>query len=887
MNKFVVLCLCATMSLGALAQPLANRVGMRSRTAKPYFYKANSKLKADNPTTEDLLGCPDGTVFGGEYREEEGSFTGFGSADQGRTDMSTRFYQHFTDCYYTFHGVRFLGLFNYYDSDAGEWRFCNDRGGINANGDMTKPIRFEISFYKVGPDGLPGQEVYKKQIDILGKNTGVAYDTATVYSFSADLGQTISMQEGYMQVSAVDMGDKPSCWFSVFTTTTSVGSSLILLNGKEWSSQLPMCFCFEGDGSFIAQKALKFSRVLSPQPSAKGKFETVQVEFSNIGANPVNDATFELWADGKKLSTEKVNTNIASLDTYKYTFKQRVDLSSTGKHTIEVKNVTPGDGLIAPDTISATTENKVAGQYAESKSDSHESGYITDVQMGSFDNPSEGESYSDFTMSNITLQQGDTLPLKVRVVGRPLVAAWIDWNNDGYFEENTDRILFNTDSTALVTVPTGRDIAPGEKRIRIVSSYGTPAAEGVYDYGETEDYTVNVTPRPDAPQLKDDKNEVVVEAAKGLQNVPLTITNEGQTTLTAAITPLYVLPSSPTADYNVRTAPVAPAKALKAAAPKAADPDKDTQTQYVLRYDKGQYDVVGISNYDKATYATMYPGDMLSAIAGMQIGSVDVFIGDAPKQAAVVVYGQNTQTHNGNEVARKAFTPQAFAWNHVQLDKPLPIANTDLWVGVEMQGVTTGQHNIGIDQGTAINGFGDLANIGGDTWWSMNDLGINANFCIRANVVGTPTPAISWLKADKDNMSVEPGQSQTVNLTIDPAKVQATGDFYQANVQISSNDSLRNVVVLPVYLTPDATMGIVNTVQGPVGLTVAANSMAVTATRTIASVAVVDMSGRTVLQQPVNAKSATVPTAGVAKGAYVVVVYYADGTHTTVKANFK
>ncbi len=40
--------------------------------------------------------------------------------------------------------------------------------------------------------------------------------------------------------------------------------------------------------------------------------------------------------------------------------------------------------------------------------------------------------------------------------------------------------------------------------------------------------------------------------------------------------------------------------------------------------------------------------------------------------------------------------------------------------------------------------FGDVVNVGGETWWSMGDLGINSNFCIRAMWTGDRTPAISW-----------------------------------------------------------------------------------------------------------------------------------------------
>ena len=49
------------------------------------------------------------------------------------------------------------------------------------------------------------------------------------------------------------------------------------------TSQLSMCYCLTGDGDYIAQKALKFERLLSPLETASDKYEKVQVEVMNIG----------------------------------------------------------------------------------------------------------------------------------------------------------------------------------------------------------------------------------------------------------------------------------------------------------------------------------------------------------------------------------------------------------------------------------------------------------------------------------------------------------------------------------------------------------------------------------------------------------------------------
>ncbi|MBD5310786.1 MAG: hypothetical protein HDS13_01285 [Bacteroides sp.] len=47
---------------------------------------------------------------------------------------------------------------------------------------------------------------------------------------------------------------------------------------------------------------------------------------------------------------------------------------------------------------------------------------------------------------------------------------------------------------------------------------------------------------------------------------------------------------------------------------------------------------------------------------------------------------------------------------------------------------------------------GILTTIGGDTWWSLMELGIDHNFCIRGNVSGDCTAALKWLTLDIDEM---------------------------------------------------------------------------------------------------------------------------------------
>ena len=204
--------LAMSMATTASAQTQSDVMGFKSQQQTLTYFDGVNRASA-KATAEELLGCPQGTVFGGEYKEEKGAWTGNVSADEGRKDVSTSFYQHFTDCYYKFSGVRVLGIFNYFDSENIRWIYCRERGGIN-DGDMTKPIKMKVAFYNDnGEDGLPGDLVYSKVFDVIGERTGVEVGnsvsgTSCVYAFNFDLGEEINMEHGFMQVNAVDENDE-------------------------------------------------------------------------------------------------------------------------------------------------------------------------------------------------------------------------------------------------------------------------------------------------------------------------------------------------------------------------------------------------------------------------------------------------------------------------------------------------------------------------------------------------------------------------------------------------------------------------------------------------------------------------------------------------------
>jgi hypothetical protein len=140
---------------------------------------------------------------------------------------------------------------------------------------------------------------------------------------------------------------------------------------------------------------------------------------------------------------------------------------------------------------------------------------IANVLMGTISNPTTYNStptgYNSYTAmtTNVIPESNYTLNVTYGDNGAPVnagnLAAWIDWNNDGSmsageFLGNSGSMINNQTFGFNFNVPAGAIAGP--KRLRVRSAY---TADGLLtagsactslDYGETEDYTVNVVIPP-------------------------------------------------------------------------------------------------------------------------------------------------------------------------------------------------------------------------------------------------------------------------------------------------------------------------------------------------------------------------------------------------------
>ncbi len=173
--------------------------------------------------------------------------------------------------------------------------------------------------------------------------------------------------------------------------------------------------------------------------------------------------------------------------------------NTTYQFSVRAKDAAGNESEASNIVNATTTGNDVTYCTANSNNASEE--YIGRVQIGDIDKTSAGSSsgYNDFTTESTNLSKGvaNTIiitPIWVEIIYHETYSVWIDYNQDGDFEDAGEQVWTQTPTqTAPVsgsfTVPTGA--TEGITRMRVIMRYKNSSYPcGSFNYGEVEDYTV-------------------------------------------------------------------------------------------------------------------------------------------------------------------------------------------------------------------------------------------------------------------------------------------------------------------------------------------------------------------------------------------------------------
>lgn len=148
------------------------------------------------------------------------------------------------------------------------------------------------------------------------------------------------------------------------------------------------------------------------------------------------------------------------------------------------------------------TDPNPPSNYCAANANNNTEEFIQRVQIGSIDNTSAGGSggYEDFTNISTDLSASNTITITPQWTGSVFAEGYgvfVDWNRDGDFEDAGETVYTRAASTATpitgsFDIPAGA--SQGPTRMRVIMRYNTvPAACGSFDFGEVEDYIVNIT----------------------------------------------------------------------------------------------------------------------------------------------------------------------------------------------------------------------------------------------------------------------------------------------------------------------------------------------------------------------------------------------------------
>ncbi|HMO61299.1 MAG TPA: GEVED domain-containing protein [Ferruginibacter sp.] len=182
---------------------------------------------------------------------------------------------------------------------------------------------------------------------------------------------------------------------------------------------------------------------------------------------------------------------------------------------------------------------------------------ITLFRLGDINNAStcSNSAYSDFTYLSSNLTQGQSYPLTINQQDEDFVKVWIDFNDDGNFGEN--ELVFGSASdnnvgtavTGTVTIPAN---APtGLHLMRVRNSYVSNDFDAcsILDFGEAEDYAVNIIT---SSTLDAALTDLSVSACQGAGIINVTLKNTGGVPIAAgaATVRVFVKGANPQGPLN-------------------------------------------------------------------------------------------------------------------------------------------------------------------------------------------------------------------------------------------------------------------------------------------------------------------------------------------------
>ncbi|MEZ4792267.1 MAG: M12 family metallo-peptidase [Gelidibacter sp.] len=215
---------------------------------------------------------------------------------------------------------------------------------------------------------------------------------------------------------------------------------------------------------------------------------------ATLGWNAVAGATYDL-------QYRVVGSSTWTTVAVSGTSSNLTGLAATTQYEAQVRSKCSGGSTSAYSSSVNFTTTEIQLNYCASASTNVNDEYIGRVQLNTINNTSGGQFYSDFTAISTNLTKGTQYTITITPTWTGTVynegySVWIDYNHDGDFADAGEQVWTKTASkttpvSGSFTVPTSA--VTSATRMRVSMKYnGVPTSCESFQYGEVEDYTVNI-----------------------------------------------------------------------------------------------------------------------------------------------------------------------------------------------------------------------------------------------------------------------------------------------------------------------------------------------------------------------------------------------------------
>ncbi len=249
-------------------------------------------------------------------------------------------------------------------------------------------------------------------------------------------------------------------------------------------------------GFFLVKKSGSNNSCVATTPTGVNS-SNVTNNSATINWTAVSNASYDVRY--RQTGTTSWTTNSVSTATYAIT-----NLSANTQYEAQVRSKC-SDGTTSDysNSVSFTT-NTVQITYCSSNGQTITDEYISNVSLGTINNTTTASSggYGDYTSITTDLAQGSSQTITITPTWtgntyNEAYSVWIDYNQDGDFTDAGEQVWSNAPSQTTpvsgnFTIPNS---APeGATRMRVSMKYnGIPTSCESFQYGEVEDYSVNIT----------------------------------------------------------------------------------------------------------------------------------------------------------------------------------------------------------------------------------------------------------------------------------------------------------------------------------------------------------------------------------------------------------